>query len=313
MSKLLPREKRLLFYLAVFLVGIGWDVGRRHWNPDHTVNTERYTIYSTATVVQTEEIGVVAEILYAAYGEFIKTLGVSPQGAGKLKIKLFKDREEFRFHNRVRGWAEAFYRKPYCYQYYSADEVNPYHWMVHEATHQLNEEVAGISPAKWLEEGIAEYFGTSRIISNELVLGEIDTNTYPVWWTHTLAVSGDPESDKANNSVIPLRSIISGSGGPEMDEFFNLYYLHWWSLTHFLFQGEGGKYREGVVQLVSSDCDIEAFEEHVGRIEQVETEWYEYVLAMKRELAGRGTPRTVLTGISRRSDMSEPRGYLERR
>ncbi len=36
----------------------------------------------------------------------------------------------------------------------------------------------------------------------------------------------DLETDNNNGSVIPLRSIISGSGGPDIDEAFNLYYVH---------------------------------------------------------------------------------------
>jgi hypothetical protein len=288
--------------VAGALAVVVWDVARRHWTPNLTVSTEHYTINSSATAEQAEEIGIVAEILYTAYGDFLRTLDITPRRSGRLKIKLFRDREEFRFCNRVRGWAEAFYRKPYCYQYYSAAEVNPYHWMVHEATHQLNEEVADLSLAQWLEEGIASYFGTSRIVGNELVLGEIDTNTYPIWQIHSLAASGDLKMDKDNNSIIPLRSIISGQEGPDMDEFFNLYYLHWWSLTHFLFHGEDGKYRAGVVPLLQGDCGIEDFERHIGDIERIEQEWYEYVRDVKRELDGRRTPPTVLAETRGRSE-----------
>lgn len=297
MRRLTSREKRLLAYLVVCLAVVGWDIGRRHWSPDITITTDHYRIYSTATAEQTQEIGVVAEILHTGYMTFLHQLTVSPQSRDKLKIKLFKDRDEFRLCNRVRGWAEAFYRKPYCYQYYSAEEFNPYHWMVHEATHQLNAEVAGFSLAKWLEEGIANYFGTSRIIDNRLSLGDIDTNTYPVWWIHTLATSGDLESDKGNMSVIPLRSIISGSGGPDMDKFFNLYYLHWWSLTHFLLHYQDGKYCYGLTQLIGSACDAIAFERHIGNIEHVEREWYAYVLDLKRQLSGRQTPPVILVQV----------------
>jgi len=34
--------------------------------------------------------------------------------------------------------------------------------MVHEATHQLNNELAQFDLEKWLDEGIADYFGTSQ-------------------------------------------------------------------------------------------------------------------------------------------------------
>ena len=283
----------MLTYFAVFLLVLGWDFNRRRWTPQHTVVTEHYTVYSTATRSQTEEIAAVAEILYAAYKAFLSEFHVTPSGAESLKMKLFKDRDEFRFCNRARGWAEAFYRRPYCYQYYSAGEVNPYHWMLHEATHQLNEEVAGFHLAKWLDEGIADYFGTSLIVSNRLCLGKVDANTYPVWWIDTLATTGDLEADKRNVSIIPLRMIISDSGVPDIDKYFNLYYLHWWSLMHFLFEFEKGKYRKGVALLFSSDCGPADFEKYIGNIEVIEREWYSYVLALKREILATESARFV--------------------
>jgi hypothetical protein len=88
-------------------------------------------------------------------------------------------------------WAEAFYREPYCRAYFSAGELNPYHWMLHESVHQLNHEAARLRLEKWLEEGLADYFATSRLTTNELALGQIDQNTYPVWWIDELATSPD--------------------------------------------------------------------------------------------------------------------------
>lgn len=48
--------------------------------------------------------------------------------------------------------------------------------------------------------------------------------------------------------MIPLRSIITNRGGPSMSSHFNLYYLHWWTLTHFIF--ESPQYRERALALV---------------------------------------------------------------
>jgi hypothetical protein len=51
--------------------------------------------------------------------------------------------------------------------------------MLHESFHQLNREVAHLKLEKWLEEGLAEYFSTSRPTSNALVLGKIDPTPTP--------------------------------------------------------------------------------------------------------------------------------------
>lgn len=206
----------------------------------------------------------------------------------KLKVKLFKDRSEFRWINPNLHWAEAFYREPYCRAYFSAGEINPYHWMLHESVHQLNHEVAHLKLEKWLEEGLAEYFSTSRLTSNALVLGKVDPNTYPVWWIDELATSPDLTENIRNGSVIPLKTIITNRGGPSLNSHFNLYYLHWWTLTHFLF--EDPRCREHALDLLSRGGRLDAFEQMLGPVDQVQVEWHSYVRHLKRVLSGEESP-----------------------
>ncbi len=255
MRRLTGREKRLLILFAMFVAIAAWAYAPRPWSPKILVETEHYAIRSSATEDQTREIGLVAEIVYSGYLRLMGELQRTVQPHPKLGIKLFKDRREFRRCNRVHGWAEAFYRPPYSYQYYSAGESHPYHWRMHEATHQFNDASARRRLAQWLEEGLACYVSTSRIVDNTLHLGEIDTNTYPVWWLDSMELSGDLDADKKNGTVIPLRAIISGQGGPSMNWRFNLYYLHWWSLTHFLMHYENNKYKEDLSRLIAEGAD----------------------------------------------------------
>ena len=284
MRKLTNREKRLLVLFSIFMTIYLADFYHRFWWPSIVRETEHYKIYSTATAEQTDEIAEIVEIVYAKYLQLFEQFGFQIQEHPKLKMKLFRDREEFRRCNRIYDWAEAFYRKPYCYQYYSAEEVNPYHWMMHEATHQLNAEAAKLKLSHWLDEGIACYISTSQIIDGSLSLGQIDLNTYPVWWLASMAQCGDLEMDKNNESVIPLLAIISGKGGPDINKYFNLYYLHWWSFIHFLMHYENGKYILGLGRLIKEGGDVSAFGKYIGDIELVEEEWYEYVRNLKQEL-----------------------------
>ena len=286
MRALKPREKRMLIYLGLLLAFIAWDTVRRRWSPSTVEETQHYVIYSSATAEQTAQTGRVAEIVYAGYLELADRLDCEIRPHAKLKMKLFKDRDEFRHCNRGVGWAEAFYRKPYCCQYYSADEIHPYHWMMHEATHQLNAEAAGLKLPQWLDEGLACYVSTSRIVAGALALGQIDTNTYPVWWLATMTLSDDLESDKGCGAVIALRRIVAGRGGPDIDDHVNLYYLHWWTLMHFLMEYQEGIYRPGLRHLLADGAEPEAFEKYVGQIETVERQWHAHVLGLKRELAG---------------------------
>lgn len=282
--RLKARETRLLIYLLILGAVAGWKFMPRPWHPSITLETGHHVVYSTATSQQTEETARTLELLFQAYSNRLGGVDTFQRAHPKLKVELFKDRAEFRRVNPNLGWAEAFYRQPYCRAYFSAAEVNPYHWMLHESVHQLNHEVAHLKAEKWMEEGLAEYFATSRLTSSSLVLGQIDPNTYPVWWLDELATTPDLGENIRNGSVIPLRAIITNRGGPSLNSEFNLYYLHWWTLTHFLFESPGC--RERALELVRRGAGLDAFQQVLGPVEQVQTEWHNYVRHLKGVLSG---------------------------
>jgi hypothetical protein len=180
-------------------------------------------------------------------------------------------------HNKSSVWAEAFYQAPYCYAYYSGSKPNAYHWMIHEATHQLNNEVAHFETQRWIDEGLATYFGTSTIKDGKVLLGRIDLNTYPIWWLPSMSLTGDLQSDVKNGKIIPLDSLIAGIGGPDINKHVNLYYIHYWSLTHFLFHYKGGNYFAGYRKLIAEDGSLDNFEKRIGPIERIQSEWYRYL------------------------------------
>src|SRR5262249_18711456 len=153
-----------------------------------------------ATLQQTEDTTHTLELLYSAYSNRFRQLPQLQAPHAKVKLKLYKDRDEMRSVHPGMGWAEAFYSHPYCHAYFSAKEINPYHWMLHESVHQLNHEVAHFHLAKWMEEGLAEYFSTSRLTTNSLALGRIDPNTYPVWWMDLIATTTNLEENIQNKS-----------------------------------------------------------------------------------------------------------------
>jgi hypothetical protein len=278
------RRARWVIYFLVILGVAVWRFAPHPWKPTLTVETPHYLIASTASRDQTEQVGRVVEILYSAYSNRFSTLPTFRHEHPKLKLLLYKDRREMRWVNPGLGWAEAFYREPYCRAYYSASEVNPYHWMLHEATHQLNHEVAQLHLAKWLEEGLAEYFSTSRIQNGQLMPGRIDRNTYPVWWMDEMATGTNLAASLTNGSFIPLQVIVTGHGGPGMNSEFNLYYLHWWTLTHFLF--ESPKYREQALLLAQRGGRVDAFEQTIGPVSIIQPQWYRHVQLIKSALNG---------------------------
>ena len=243
------------------------------------LDTAHYRVHYTGTLQQAELIGSAVEKLYTAY-----TSTFPPQGAtasDKLILVLYKDQAEFKQNNRSSPWAEAYYLRPACYAYFSPGP-NPYHWMLHEATHQLAREVSGFRRNRWIEEGLASYFSTSTLGDAELQLGVVDARAYPVWWLSSYRLTGDAARDAAAEQFVPIEVLLTGQGGPDVDSSFNVYYVDAWSLTHFMFHYENGKYAPGYKRFLAQGAKPEDFQPLIGPVKQVQEEWYRYLLELQR-------------------------------
>ncbi|TKR29435.1 DUF1570 domain-containing protein [Luteimonas gilva] len=241
-----------------------------------TKTTVHYAIASNATPEQTARVAQAVESLYAAYAECFRERIAPQANAPKLKLMLYRDRAEFEANNASQPWAEAYYRAPWSYAYYDAGEKNPYHWMLHEATHQLRNEVAHFPKTKWIDEGVASYFSTSRLRDGKLALGEIDPDTYPIWQLRGLNLTGDLQEDIRKGRIVPLRDLMADTG-PPIAEHVNLYYVEYWSLSHFLFHYRDGRYAQRYRALIAQPGTPEAFERLIGPIERIQDEWYAYL------------------------------------
>jgi hypothetical protein len=51
-------------------------------------------------------------------------------------------------------------------------------------------------------------------------------------------------------------------------------YLHGWSLSHFLFQFDGARYRQGYLRVIRDGGSVGSFEKNIGPLERIPTEWY---------------------------------------
>lgn len=240
-----------------------------------TTDTPHYRIHSTATAAQTAQV---AQAVESLYGRYAAVFPVSRPDAPKLTLVLYRDRAEFKRNNHSRPWAEAYYLPPRSYAYFDASRRNPYHWMLHEATHQLAREASGFKRVKWVDEGVASYFGASRLVDGSLRLGDADPDAYPIWWLSQFALTGDLDRDIASGRIIPLRQLISGQGGPDENRYFNQYYIHYWSLTHFLFHYRDGLYAGRYRQLIAEGGTLENFTRTVGPPDRIQQEWYGYLL-----------------------------------
>lgn len=247
--------------------------------------TAHYAITTTAGDEETRLVGEAVENLYVAYAAFFVARDGAATTNAKLQLTLYKHQGEFKANNRSMPWAEAYYLRPVCYAYYARGEANPYHWMVHEATHQLNTEVAGLKKTRWIDEGLATYFGTSRIEGGTLLPGRIDPDTYPIWWLTDSELTGDLDADIEAGRWIPIRALITGKDAPNIASNVNRYYIQYWSLSHFLFHGENGRYANAYRQLIAEGGSLANFEKHIGPADRIEYEWYRYLRGKTAALA----------------------------
>lgn len=240
------------------------------------IETAHYAITSTADAAQTQQVADAAEALYSAYAAFFPGKALSAP-RNRLKLTLYAHQAQFKANNRSLPWAEAYYLRPICYAYYAKDESNPYHWMVHEATHQLNAEVSGFPKTRWVDEGLATYFGTSRIERGKLVPGKIDPGAYPIWWLTNSGLTGSLDKDIDEGNWVPIRALITGIDAPSIASNVNGYYIQYWGLSHFLFHGGNGRYAAGYKRLIAEGGSLANFERLIGPAERIEYEWYRYL------------------------------------
>jgi hypothetical protein len=248
------------------------------------IDTLHYAITTTAEASQTRRVAEAVEALYTAYSTVFPTHSPLAKKQDKLKLTLYAYQAQFKANNHSMPWAEAYYLRPVCYAYYAKDEANPYHWMVHEATHQLNAEVSGFRKAQWIDEGLATYFGSSRIERGRLVPGKIDPDTYPIWWLLNSGLTGNLDADIKTGHWIPIRALITGKNAPNINSNVNRYYLQYWSLTHFLFHYDNSRYAGAYKQLIAEGGSLSNFEKCVGPADKIEYEWYRYLQGKIQDL-----------------------------
>jgi hypothetical protein len=240
------------------------------------ITTAHYAIASNATAAQTQQAGASLEGLYAAWRAFVPAATPALPNGARLQVALYRDRADFKAHNASRAWAQGYYRRPVCHAYFDVEASNPTHWLLHEATHQLDGEVGRFANTPWVEEGLASYFGTSRVVDGRVFPGEVDPGAYPVRWLDRVRLSGDLDRDLARRRLIPLRELID-SDGPVAPYDVNPYYIGYWSLAHYLMHGDGGRHADAFRAMVAEGGSFAQFEQRVGRVETVQKAWYAHL------------------------------------
>ncbi len=268
---------RLALY-ALLMLGASWFIAPHPWWPTSTHRTAHFVIDTTATPAQAALTGDVLEALYRGYHRrFVGTDG-SPH-VGPLRVRLHATLDELRTVNPGMGWRMSFYEGHLSHSFYDAGWSNATHWVAHEVGHQLAEEVSHYKPEQWLDEGLASYVATSPAGDDSGSFATIDWTSYPARRVRMMATAPDLATSVQNGSIIPLRAIVTGAGGPPVEERPVLYYLHWWTLTRFLL--EHPRHRQVTTELLRSGGHLADVERLCGPLDEVEREWFAYVRSLR--------------------------------
>ncbi len=181
------------------------------------------------------------------------------------------------------GWAEALYHQGICDQYDDPSAELPWHWLVHEATHQLAWEDSHLPLPRWANEGLACLFSVSRIRKNRLILGSVERETYPTWWLVQKPLSGKMERDLRVGLLVSPSRILSESDDIDIAASLNSHYLSWWSMAHFFHATDSNAWRDWVLHDATKNGLIRRF----GPAQTLDQRWYKHVLELRDSVVGR--------------------------
>ena len=148
------------------------------------------------------------------------------------------------------GFGSGFYRSPGFMAFHQEVEDSDYllHTMLHEAFHAFRDShltAPGKELPRWAEEGLAEYFGNSKIEKGRLIPGKTSHGKYVIFHAGPVRRL----RSRANWSLLEARSALRSGDAPTVaglleagrDTFYGerhqQYYGFSWLLTHFLHHG----------------------------------------------------------------------------
>ena len=237
------------------------------------IDSTHYHMWTSAPSLRGQQALAAAEILHRSWA---KWTGMNDDKK-RHKLRLFASREEMRRALPGLGWAEAIYHDSLCDQYDDPDAERPWHWLVHEGTHQLAAEEAHLELPRWANEGLACLFSASKIRKGRIVLGSVDPETYPVWWLPRKPLAGTLAKDVALGNLVAPSQILSEREDVDIGASVNAHYLSWWCMAHFFFATDSVAWKDWILH----DGTKAGILRRYWPISTLDARWYAHVLALR--------------------------------
>jgi TonB family protein len=181
---------------------------------------------------------------------------IEPQAVqGPVRAYFFSSRPQYQaLVDKVKGLPESagFYAPPGLIAFHGEMPSNDdlIDVMIHEASHAFVDRHVirpGVVPPRWLSEGLAEYYGSSRVKKGKLVLGTYRRSSiYRVPWDVFLGRSWtqmnitEVKRRIRRGEALQLEELLGADRATFYSEKIHLFYTQSWMLVHFLIHGEEG-------------------------------------------------------------------------
>lgn len=251
------------------------------WRKDKTFarETDHYVV---KTDISDKAAAFYAMHLEAIRRLYTEKLGFKPEGKEKARVYLFETKEGYMTYAELStddrpeftsGYYHPHYRELLLYDDLKREQS--LRVLYHEGFHQFLHQILP-KPPYWFNEGVAEFFGASKVEGGQVTA----TGLVQEGRLDNVRAMLEMKTSKPFAEIINAPPREFYGGGPEE---ISLRYAQAWSMVHFLFRFENGKYlpllrdyykslREGAGQ---GDAFKAAFAK--ANLTQMEKEWKEYV------------------------------------
>jgi len=158
----------------------------------------------------------------------------------------------------------------------STDLADTNHTLYHEAVHQFMTLLTNRTPPFWYNEGIAEYMGSIKVQDGKVLEKGLILRERLPYAQLAIEVKAD----------LPFEKIMNETPGEFYSGNVGLKYAQAWSMIHFFYEYEKGKYRSLIEDYFESlragkpprECYDSVFK---AKAETLEKEWREFTRALK--------------------------------
>ncbi len=257
--------------------------GPRHLGCKYMVETPHYFVMSDISPEKTKLYGERLEAAYSYYKETFKEFYKEDPARRKPRIAIFNTKEAFMTYGELTlGQRQQNTLGYFIYMYHElllfedVDLDDTLHVMYHEAFHQFMSMMIPHAPY-WYNEGIAEYMGAILVEKGKVT-------------QKARILDGRLKNLKmALRRALPFEGIMNETPGQFYSGDVSFKYAQAWSMVHFFYEHEAGKYRKLLDAYYKALLDgkepREAYDTAFGAtdLKELKKEWTAFVEKLQPE------------------------------